>query len=72
MKLHVLLLCSTALLWSGCVAEMVRDSDERNHYAEYRMQADRLNFDREKAGLPPQPVQSFEDWKAGKAPPQRK
>ena len=63
-------LCLCALiapLLQGCVVQRVMDSEDRKHYSEYRIQAERLNMEREKAGLPAQSIQTFDDWKGKKS-----
>jgi hypothetical protein len=42
-----------------------KEADTRNiqSYNTYRADAERLNLDRQKAGLKPQPVMTFAEWK---------
>lgn len=52
-----------ASVLQGCIAQRIMDSEDRKHYSEYRMQAERLNMEREKAGLQPQVIQTFDEWR---------
>lgn len=38
-------------------------------YSRYKTEMERTNMEREKAGLKPQPVQSFAEWKVASMPP---
>lgn len=55
-----------APLLQGCIAQRIMDSEDRKHYLEYRQEAERINLEREKAGLKPQKVMSLDEWKTGK------
>jgi hypothetical protein len=55
-----------APLLQGCVVQRIMDSEDRKHYSEYRMHAERLNMEREKAGLSAQSIQTFAEWKGKK------
>ena len=62
-------LCGLALsasLLQGCIVQRIMDSEDRKNYSEYRMQAERLNVEREKSNLPPQTIQTFDEWKGKK------
>lgn len=57
-------LCST-----GCFAarHRARKAQETQavltqQYSAYRIEMERINLERQKASLPPSPVQSFEEW----------
>lgn len=52
-----------APLLQGCIAQRIMDSEDRKNYSEYRMQAERLNTEREKAGLAPQKILTFDEWR---------
>jgi hypothetical protein len=54
------------LLSPGCIADMVMKSQDRQHYTDYVTETQRLNFDREKAGLAPQKIMTFNEWNGGK------
>jgi hypothetical protein len=49
-----------------CIAGRIMESQDREAYSRYRTEADRLNFEREKTGLAPQHVMTFEEWKGEK------
>lgn len=53
-------------LFQGCVAQIIMDSEDKKHYSEYRMEAERINLEREKAALTPQKIQSFNEWSGKK------
>jgi len=51
---------------SSSKGEAAQKEAEARHiqtYTTYKTDADKLNLDREKAGLKPQPVMTFPDWK---------
>jgi hypothetical protein len=54
------------VLGQGCIANRITDSEDRKHYSEYLNENQRINLDREKAGLPAQQPLSFEQWRGGK------
>ena len=60
------LLALIAPLLQGCIVQRIMDSEDRKHYSEYRLQAERLNIEREKANLQPQRLQNFEEWQGKK------
>lgn len=49
-----------------CIASRVMESQDREAYSRYRTEADKLNFEREKSGLPPQQIMTFDEWKGEK------
>ncbi len=65
-KLLTVGLMSIAL--QGCVPMIVMHSMDRQHYSDYVVQTNNLNFQREKAGLKPVTVMTFEQWKGGVVP----
>lgn len=53
----------------GCVlvpVGRIMETQEKEAYARYRIQAERLNLEREKAGLRPQEIMPYETWTTGK------
>ncbi len=52
----------------GCVPMIVMHSMDRQHYSDYVVQTNQLNFQREKAGLKPVNVMTFDQWKGGVVP----
>ena len=59
-------LCFGAFLLQGCVADMVMKSQDREHYSTYVQETQRLNLEREKVGLAPQKIMTFEEWSGRK------
>lgn len=59
----LLLSITAAVLCSGCVAQMVMNSQDRQHYSDYVHSTDELNTDREKSQLAPVHVMTFEEWR---------
>lgn len=47
----------------GEAAKTEADSKNLQTYNIYKADSDKLNFEREKAGLKPQPVMTFAEWK---------
>ena len=43
-------------------AEKVQRSSDLQTYAQYRISMERVNLDREKAGLKPNPIMAQEEW----------
>ena len=60
-KLLLVILIATPLL-QGCVAYRYFKSEDRDRYSEYVEQTNKLNLDREKAGLQPVHVMTFSEW----------
>jgi hypothetical protein len=62
-------------LTPGCAAmayqtrKQDRESKDRQAYANYTVEMERLNFERELAGLPPRRILTFEEWTAAPVPP---
>lgn len=44
------------------VTNRIMDSLDRRMYLDYRRDAERINLEREKAGLPPNPILISEEW----------
>jgi hypothetical protein len=61
-----LLVLVLSTLLQGCVADMVMKSQDREHYSDYVKETGRLNLEREKAGLAPQKIMTFDEWRGGK------
>lgn len=53
-------------LAAGCIASRVMDSQDRKAYSDYRIKAEENNTQRQKAGLAPTPVPTFEEWRGTK------
>ena len=49
-----------------CIAGRIMESQDREAYSRYRTDAERISLEREKAGLAPQHVMTFEEWKGEK------
>jgi 5-enolpyruvylshikimate-3-phosphate synthase len=58
-----LLVLTAALASNGCIVDRIMDSEDRRHYLDYRAEAERINMEREKSGLAPRPILSYEQWK---------
>ena len=58
--------CVLAALGVGAGAVMVGSAAHRDAYGRYRADMERLNFDRERAGLPPSYIMSYEQWDTGR------
>jgi hypothetical protein len=65
-----LALTSLMALTPGCAAmayqtrKQDRESRDRQAYSDYRVNMERINLERELAGLPPQRILTFEEWRA--------
>jgi hypothetical protein len=45
------------------VTDRIVEHRDRNAYLHYRQEAEKLNLEREKTGLAPQPIMTIEEWK---------
>ena len=66
LKAIAILTLVLAQLMQGCIVSRIMDSEDRKHYSEYMQETQRINLEREKAGLAPQKTATFEEWKGGK------
>ncbi len=57
--------CVLAALGVGAGAVMYGSAVQRDAYGRYRAEMERLNFDRERAGLPPTSIMTYEQWDTG-------
>lgn len=62
----VVVLVTAAVLVQGCIVERIMESQEKESYARYRSEAERISLEREKAGLPPQQIMRYDEWTQGK------
>jgi hypothetical protein len=53
-------------IWQGCIASRIMDSEDRKHYSEYLNETQRINLEREKAGLPASKPLTLDEWKGHK------
>lgn len=60
-KLAAIMLLAVTL--QGCVPELVMNSMDHQHYSDYVTSTEQINFEREKAGLQPTPIMTFDEWK---------
>ena len=60
-KLLLAFLIATPLL-QGCVINRLITQDDRINYSQYVETTNKLNLDREKAGLQPIHVMTFDEW----------
>jgi hypothetical protein len=63
---RLILIVTGALVMQGCIAKMVMNSQDHQHYSDYVSETQRLNFEREKANLPPQRIMTFNEWRGDK------
>lgn len=61
-----LLLAPCTLLLAGCVPSMIMKHRDRSSYSDYVQSTNQLNTDREKSGLAPVPVMTFDQWRGEK------
>jgi len=57
--------CVVAAVGAGIGAMAYGKAKQQEAYTEYRTQTEKLNFEREKAGLQPKPVLTFKEWYKG-------
>ena len=60
---NLLVLLALLVINNGCVVDRVMDSEDRRHYLDYLTEIERINTEREKSGLAPRPILSYEEWK---------
>jgi hypothetical protein len=70
-RLNNLLLAACLALTAfapGCAAmayqtrKADREARERQAYSEYRVDMERINAERERTGLPPRPILTYDEW----------
>jgi len=66
LKTSLALLTLIAPLLNGCVAQIVMNSQDRQHYSDYVTETQRINLEREKAKLQPEKIMTFDEWRGGK------
>ena len=74
-KFLLLVLLVSAVLLQGCViaalgagvgaAAMYGNAVQREDYVRYRTEMERLNFDRERSGMLPTSIMTYEQWDNG-------
>lgn len=57
--------CAVAAIGAGVGAVAYGGAKQREAYASYRTGMERLNFDRERAGMYPTPILSYDEWIKG-------
>lgn len=57
--------CVVAAVGAGIGAVAYSTAQKQKAYAEYRTDAEKLNFEREKAGLRANPILTFKEWAKG-------
>lgn len=62
-KLAAIMLLAVTL--QGCVPQLVMNSMDHEHYSDYVTKTEQINFERQKAGLQPTPIMTFDEWKQG-------
>jgi hypothetical protein len=58
--------CLVAAVGAGIGAAKYGSAKEKEAYSAYRIESDKLNFEREKAGFQPNSVMTYDEWKEGK------
>jgi hypothetical protein len=57
--------CAVALIGAGIGAVSYATSQKKKAYGDYRTQTEQLNLEREKAGLKPNAVLTYDQWSKG-------
>lgn len=65
---HAILLL-LAISLQSCVPYMVMNSMDHEHYSDYVTQTEQINLERQKAGLQPTPIMTFQQWKGNSISP---
>lgn len=58
--------CFVAAVGAGVGAVKYGSAKQKEAYATYRTEMERLNLEREKSGLKPAPILTYEEWNRGK------
>jgi len=64
--IHFTGVLSLVVLFQGCIVDRIMTAQEKESYARYRSEAERTSLEREKNGLPPQQIMSYEEWSKGR------
>lgn len=59
----ILLLAALTAMCTGCIPMIIMKSQDRDHYSTYVQETNRLNTEREQAGLAPVKVMTFDEWR---------
>jgi len=57
--------CLVAAVGAGVGAAKYGSAKQKDAYAHYRVEAEKNNTEREKAGLTPVPILTYDEWKKG-------
>ena len=57
--------CVVAAIGAGIGAVSYGKAQQQKAYTDYRTQTEKLNFEREKTGLQPKKVLTFQEWSKG-------
>lgn len=57
--------CVVAAIGAGIAAVSYSTAQKQKSYEEYRTNAEKLNFEREKAGLQPNAILTYKQWSKG-------
>ena len=57
--------CLVASIGAGIGAARYGGAKQRDAYANYRIEMEKLNLEREKSGLEIQPIMTYEEWAEG-------
>lgn len=58
--------CIVAAVGAGIGAVKYSSAKQKEAYATYRTEMEKINLEREKAGLQPQEIMTYEEWAKGK------
>ena len=58
--------CLVAAIGAGIGAAKYGSAKQKDAYAKYRTDMEKLNFEREKAGFQPTPIMTYDEWAKGK------
>ena len=57
--------CWVAAIGAGVGAVKYSSAKQKEAYGKYRTDMEKLNFEREKSGLEPRPIMTYEEWAEG-------
>ena len=57
--------CVVAAVGAGVGAVKYGSAKQKEAYGKYRTDMEKLNFEREKAGLEPRPIMTYKEWAKG-------
>jgi hypothetical protein len=60
-KIAAIILLAVTL--QGCVPQLVMNSMDHEHYSDYVTKTEQINYERQKSGLQPVQIMTFQQWK---------